>query len=163
MIHTRLKVSKTYGVKLLMFCKRSITTYNAYNWTIWKNENTFYLVRTIIRENKRTLQLFHREFLGLVLGDKNIPDHQYGNGLNNHSDNLRLVTHQQNGMNAQRSSKNTSGFKGVSWNKALNKWRAYIGYNGKHIHLGYFDTKEEAHEAYCAKAIELFGDFANFG
>lgn len=33
---------------------------------------------------------------------------------------------------------------GTSFNKSLNKWRAYIRINGKTKHLGYFLTQEEA-------------------
>lgn len=31
---------------------------------------------------------------------------------------------------------------------------------GKIIHLDYFESKEDAAEAYNAKALELFGEFA---
>lgn len=39
---------------------------------------------------------------------------------------------------------NTSGYKGVTWMSSRNKWRAYIGYKGKQISLGYFDKKQDA-------------------
>ncbi len=31
----------------------------------------------------------------------------------------------------------------------------------KPIHIGYFDTKEEAHEAYCLVAKTIHGEFSN--
>lgn len=39
---------------------------------------------------------------------------------------------------------NTSGYKGVAWDKSRNKWVAYIKLNGKTKNLGRFSTKEEA-------------------
>lgn len=39
---------------------------------------------------------------------------------------------------------NTSGVKGVSWNKEKEKWEAYIGIHNKRIRLGRFNTKAEA-------------------
>lgn len=39
---------------------------------------------------------------------------------------------------------NKSGHKGVTWMASRQKWRAYIGFKGKQITLGYFDSKEEA-------------------
>ncbi len=42
----------------------------------------------------------------------------------------------------------TSEYKGVSFHKASNKWRAEIRINGKNKYLGYFKTELEAHQAY---------------
>ena len=44
--------------------------------------------------------------------------------------------------------------------KKLKKWRAYITYDGKWHHLGYFDTKDKAYAAYCRAALKHFGEFA---
>ena len=44
--------------------------------------------------------------------------------------------------------KYTSKYKGVSFKKASNKWRAYITVNGKQKHIGLFKTELEAHHAY---------------
>jgi hypothetical protein len=58
---------------------------------------------------------------------------------------------------------NTSGFKGVSWYARTGKWNAQVCHQRKYYNLGYFDTPEEAHEAYKVKALELFGEFAYDG
>lgn len=87
-------------------------------------------------------------------------DHVNGNGLDNRRANLRAATPGQNQANMRRPRTNTSGFKGVSWFARTGKWRAYIGFENRQIHLGYFATPEEAARTYDAKAVELYGEFA---
>lgn len=87
-------------------------------------------------------------------------DHVNGGHSDNRGQNLRPSTNSQNQMNRGVPANNKSGFKGVSWHKRSKKWRAALRYNGRQIHLGHFDTPEEAHAAYVAAATELFGEFA---
>ena len=103
-------------------------------------------------------QLLHRLILGLKPGDPNV-DHKDGNGLNNLRNNLRLATQSQNCMNRQKTW-GISKYKGVSWDKDVNKWRSHIAKNGSQICLGRYISEIEAAEAYDKKAIELFGEFA---
>jgi len=88
-------------------------------------------------------------------------DHINGNSLDNRRQNLRLATRAQNMQNAGANSRNTSGYKGVHWLAAASKWQARIRHNGKRIHLGVFDTAEQADEAYRNAADSLHGEFAN--
>lgn len=44
---------------------------------------------------------------------------------------------------------------GVCWDAANNKWKAYIGVDGKQRHLGYYDSKDDAIDA-RKKAEEIF-------
>jgi hypothetical protein len=74
-------------------------------------------------------------------------DHINGNPLDNKLCNLREATRSQNGQNkiyAQGKNK----YIGAYWHKACKKWFSRITVNGKSIHLGYFKTELEAHEAY---------------
>ena len=87
-------------------------------------------------------------------------DHIDGNGCNNKIKNLRLATNMQNGYNRKMNTNNTSGYKGVSFDKRNNKWVAEIMFNGNHKYLGLFCLPELAHMAYCKAAAELHGDFA---
>ncbi len=73
----------------------------------------------------------------------------------NRIENLEIVSHQQNSQWQRKYKNNTSGYKGVFWNKQLNKWCAEICVNGKSQHLGLFDDIESAKNAYNAKATEL--------
>jgi hypothetical protein len=85
-------------------------------------------------------------------------DHEDGNPSNNRWKNLREATHAQNGANVGLRKDNTSGFKGVRFR--YGKWRASIKTQDRRLHLGTFDTAEEACAAYHKAAEELHGDFA---
>ena len=78
--------------------------------------------------------------------------------------NLREATRSQNGANRLAPINNTSGFKGVVWNKTAKKWEAagYATIFGvkKRFYLGVYPTKEEASEVYRAWAKETYGEFA---
>ena len=78
----------------------------------------------------------------------------------NRIENLREVTHTQNQWNHAKRKNNTSGFKGVDFNKQNNKWRAQIRQNSKKLHLGSFLTPEEAYQAYCKAANASRKEFA---
>lgn len=87
-----------------------------------------------------------------------INDHRDGNGLNNQKTNLRECTRSQNCMN--RRSRQPHGFKGIAFNRQLQKWVAFIRTKGHTYHLGVFIEPISAARAYNQKAIELFGEFA---
>jgi hypothetical protein len=89
-----------------------------------------------------------------------LPDHIDLNGLNNRLCNLRPATNAENMHNKKISSINTSGYKGVVWNKPNNMWKAHIKMQGKTHYLGYYTTPEEAFNAYANAAFKYHGEFA---
>ncbi len=102
--------------------------------------------------------LMHRLVLKAPAG---IPvDHKNGDKLDNRRSNLRLCTPSGNSANSRRSTRNTSGFRGVYWHKGAEKWMAYINVRGQRKHLGLFVDVREAAEAYNKAALTFFGDFA---
>lgn len=71
-------------------------------------------------------------------------DHINGIRNDNKLSNLREVTSSQNSCNRKISIRNTSGVKGVTWHKQINKWQVVIGINGKNKYFGCFEDKEFA-------------------
>jgi len=47
----------------------------------------------------------------------------------------------------------------VSLEKTTGKWRAVVTADGIKTSLGYFETPEAAHDAYCEAARRLHGKF----
>jgi hypothetical protein len=74
--------------------------------------------------------------------------------------NLRLATRAQNEGNTRLRKNNTSGVKGVTWDRSKKKWQAQITINCKPCNLGRFDDINDAAEAYHKAAQKHFGSFA---
>jgi hypothetical protein len=119
-------------------------------------------VKIVINYNQ---YLAHRLAWLYVYGKwpENQIDHVNGVRNDNRIKNLRECTKQQNCFNSRIPNNNTSGYKGVSFNKRCKKYECYIKHNQVRIHLGRFDNPEDAHTVYCKKAEELFGEFWNNG
>lgn len=147
----------TYDGKNLLWREREVSSYRDEIWNKryalkiagTKNKKKSGLSHLRVRVNNQRFYV-HRIIWTMVNGE--IPDgmeidHSDGNGLNNSIDNLRLVTKRENNLNRPKSSRNTSGVTGVSWNNRDGKWVAHIGLNGNIKHLGYFDKIDDAKEA----------------
>ena len=92
-----------------------------------------------------------------------IIDHVNGIKNDNRIENLRETTQQKNLFNSKIGKNNTSGIKGVSWNKRRKKWRADIYVNGKQKCFGYFDDLKQAEMTICEARIKFHKEFANNG
>ena len=80
----------------------------------------------------------------------------------NRISNLRQATVAENNRNKQKQANNSTGYKGVSFNKKTKKFQARITSDGTHHSLGNFATLEEAASAYAKAAGDLHGEFARF-
>jgi hypothetical protein len=88
-------------------------------------------------------------------------DHIDRNRANNSWANLREATSTQNQYNSSKHKDNTTGFKGVCYHKRDRKYTAQIMKSGKLLHLGYFNTPEEASKAYNEASKQLHGVFGH--
>lgn len=111
------------------------------------------------RGNKAVLM--HREILRIP--DHVLGDHRDMNGLNNKRSNLRDATYTQNNANRRLQKNNTSGYRGVFWDKHRLRWLARIRYEKKRHHLGYFVLKSDAITAYNRAAERFFGAYFRGG
>ena len=101
---------------------------------------------------------WHRVVLGAQRGEQ--IDHVNGDSLDNRRSNLRFCSQSENNQNWTGSRRNTSGYKGVSWDRWTGRWVVRIQVDGKQLNLGRFDDREQAARAYDAAAREHWGDFA---
>ena len=110
-------------------------------------EKTLYQRVRIVNKWFSVHRIVFYAFVGFDINDptKQI-DHIDRNRLNNNINNLRVLTNQQNQFNRIN--------RGYIWNEASKKYQAYIRVNKILKSLGYFQTEEEAHQAYLdAKKI----------
>lgn len=129
-----------------------------------RTAKTFYVIGNLPRrdhpEGKQKGVKLHR-FLFDLDDPKTTVDHKDGNGLNNIRENLRVCTQLQNSRNYPIPHNNTSGYKGVSWNKIRKKWQAKISVCGVRKSMGYYDDPKDAAIAYNHGALEYHNEFAN--
>ena len=112
------------------------------------------------RHAKRIHKLVAKAFLANPENKKCV-DHIDNNTHNNNLINLRFATPAQNQHNRSINKNNTSGTKGVNWNKKSMKWRAQICINGKVINLGSFINKDDAINIRVQRAKDAFGEYIN--
>lgn len=115
-----------------------------------------YLIVTFERQKYRA----HRIIWTMVNGH-DAPediDHINRDKGDNRLSNLRACSRKENSCNGPKRANNTSGLKGVGAYEG--RWRARIKVDGRSIHLGIFDDKEDAHRAFLAAAAIYQGAFA---
>ena len=111
------------------------------------------------------LYLEHRLIWYMLKGrDAKLLDHIDRDPTNNRVENLREATKSQNGANStSRAKRFLPGVKVIKGREGHKRpYTAYIGYEGKQIHLGYFGTEEEAHEIHKQAHLARYGEFSKF-
>lgn len=132
-----------------------------HKWYANKDLNNYYAKRWSPTQNgKRRIIWMHRFIMSAPEGIE--VDHVNLVTLDNRKCNLRLCTRFQNARNQTLSSANTSGFKGVRFDKNRRKWRAEIYIHCERLFLGNFETRDAAVATYRQAALKYHGTFARF-
>lgn len=87
-------------------------------------------------------------------------DHIDGNRLNNHIENLREATSQQNSFNRTKPCTNTSGVKGVTWHKKAKKWQVHLMIGQKIKYFGLYYSIDYAKFVADAMRYKYHKEFA---
>lgn len=125
-----------------------------WEWTGTRNEQGYGLFHS-----GTTNRLAHRIVFGYYFGEVAPTvqiDHMCGNPACVNPDHLRSVTPKQNTEHFVKElrSTNTSGFRGVSYNKRRNRWRARVESAGQ-VRASYHLTREAAAEAARKMRLEM--------
>tara|TARA_R110000822_G_scaffold221854_1_gene355367 strand:+ start:925 stop:1410 length:486 start_codon:yes stop_codon:yes gene_type:complete len=146
------KVSNAGRIKSLKFNKEKFLKLSC--------NSAGYFRFALCLKGKEKLYYVHQIVAQLFLehkpcGYKLVIDHINDIKTDNRVENLQIVTQRFNCRKTQ--GKNTSQYKGVSWQTKGKRWRADININKKKIYLGLFIDEYEAHLAYqnALKNIEL--------
>jgi hypothetical protein len=134
--------------------------YEYLNQFKWRAQGLVYAVRDDFsngRANRKQIYM-HREITGAKKGE--VVDHLNHQTLDNRKSNIRVCSQTFNNANHRMRTDNTSGYKGVYWNKRDKKWTAQINFKGKNRNLGNFDSKNDAARMYNFWALDLFGEHA---
>lgn len=120
---------------------------------------------TLVYYNNKTLQ-GHRVAYELYVGsipEGMVIDHKYNTkGCPRHCVNpehLQAVTPKENAENVLLRKDSTTKVRGVTKRNGWDKYRARVGHNGKRIHVGDFDTLEEAEYAVDKARKELHTNY----
>ena len=148
----RIPVTNKKGeIKYFLVDREDFDRVNEYKWRID--------ARSYVRKG---FGIFLHRFIMGIIEPKMVVDHVNGDKLDNRKANLRIVTNTQNAQNKKKQVNNTSGFKGVFFNKTTNKCVAQIRINGKCKYLGNFSTPEAAAHAYDEAARIYHGEFGRY-
>lgn len=144
------QVSTLGNVKSLKFGKEKLLKKTL-------SKDNYYVVSLYLNSKDKVLKIHQIQaitfFNHIPNGNKMVVDHIDNNPLNNHLDNLQLITQRENSSKDQKN--RSSKYVGVSLNKKLNKWVAFIKIDGKQKHLGYFKNEIDAHFSYQNKLNEI--------
>jgi hypothetical protein len=113
------------------------------------------------RSDTSGMQYIHRVIMRA--DEFHLVDHIDGNGIDCRKSNMRLTANTGNSQNKKINCNNTSGFKGVTWNKRREKWEVKIMAYRKKKHIGYYVSLDDAAEAYSKASAIYHGEFGRIG
>ncbi len=115
----------------------------------WHLHSCGYACSTVKKDGGSFTVMMHREIMN-PCKDLEI-DHRNHNRLDNRKKNLKICSRSDNLLNGSSHKDSKSKFRGVSWCKQTNKWRAQLRIKGISYNIGRFNTELKAARAYNKK------------
>ena len=137
------KILLTQG-QFAIIDKEDFEYLNQFKWCAHFERRSYYAVRSSKRDpitHKQKFIMMHRVIMDLKHGDGRQVDHINQNTLDNRRSNLEIATHRSNGGNRHDQSEYGPG---VWLNPKTNRFQVSVKINHRKIHVGVFDTAEEA-------------------
>ncbi len=136
-----------------------------WKWQVYRDPGgrLWYALRSVREAGKKRHLRMHAVIMGSPASPNLTVDHRDLNGLNNQRANLRWATPSQQQQNTPAHSLREIGFKGINFRSDQRKsrpWQVRISVANQRIHLGYFETRDLAAQAYNSAALKHFGEFA---
>lgn len=141
------RIKSLYKIRRTGKCYNVIREYPEKILSI-KINNNGYEQTNICKDGVLKCFLVHRLVAQSFLFNEDLKkqvNHLNGNKRDNSVENLEWVSSRENECHKQKNIKKTSNYIGVSFDIKTKKWRSQIHFNTKKIHLGYFDSEEEAY------------------
>lgn len=134
---------------------------NAWKWYAVQARGKWYAARGETYATNRTRRIYmHRAIMEVEDGRK--VGHRDGNSLNNGRSNLLAGTNAQvHWIGGKTRVNNTSGVKGVSYDKTNRKWMARFNMNRKNVNIGRFRNIADAEQAYQTAVKEMRREWAS--
>lgn len=126
---------------------------------VWHQSDKGYVVANVKQPDGTYRQVRLHRLLLNAMPDVEV-DHCNRDKLDNQRGNLREATRSEQLRNTKKRRDNTSGYRGVWFNKQSGCFRAEVTVLGKHLSLGNYRSARKAAEAYDAFASRFFGSFA---
>ena len=160
-------MERTISGKTVFFDPEDLDIFDAHKWYAGRSskknsERALYYAFAFLSRSKRIFM--HRVIMARVIGVEalertQIVDHIDYNPLNNRRSNLRICKQGENVFHQRLRVNNTSGTRGVRFDKTRNAWRASICFESRHYFIGRYQTEHDALVAYDAVAKMLRGAF----
>lgn len=123
----------------------------------WQYHDNGYAITGKYQEGKHRILRLHRLVNQTPSGYDT--DHINGDKLDNRCANLRTATRSQNNRNSKIRVNNTSGHRGVTWDRVNKKWVAQITFGGRTKKIGRYSTVTDAVIAYNGVSEIVYKDF----
>ncbi len=131
------------------------------SWRVTKGTTGRERVVTSIRRDEGSRTVTLGAFLKKPPTGKQVYPRRFNDGLDYRKDNLVVCTlKERQRLLPKKRTKTSSVYRGVSYMKGAEKWRAAIEVQGDSINLGDFEKEASAAQAYNKAAREHFGTMA---